>query len=161
MPPVQLPTTARMQPFVPIHRSPFPHLIPNPPAASHTPGIHPSGTTWPPAAFRKAAEKSPRHGRQPQNWPTRSRPPLLPPQSRPTNPAGVHAAAPADKSTSHQTQSPPPAGLPLRPQYALRPDDASGTGQRAPLFSPLADRLDTAHKDARNGAQRTALLIHR
>ena len=41
----------------------------DPTAASHTPGSHPCGTTCPPAAFRKAAGKSPRCDRQSQIGP--------------------------------------------------------------------------------------------
>ena len=107
----------------------------DPPAASRTPGNHPCATTPPPTTFRTAARKSPRCGRQPQNQPTGCHPPPLPPPSTPTHPAACHAAAPAGKSTSRQTQSPPPAGLLLRPQCALRPP-----------CNPLADRRDTDPK---------------
>ena len=121
MQPVQLPTTPRMQPLVPVHRSALAHLMMIRRQPAVHPGIHPCSTTRPPAAFRKAARKSPHCGPQLQNQPTGSRLPPLPPPSTPTHPAPCHAAAPAGRSTSQQTQSPPPAGLPPRQQCALRP----------------------------------------
>ena len=159
MPPVQASDTTNVTP-----RSSSPHrpYLPddNPPAATRTPGSHPCSTTWPPATFRTAAKSLRAAVANLKIGPAACRPHPSPPPSRPTNSAACPAAEPAGKSTFHQKQSPPPDGcLPCR-QSAFRPSDASGRAARL-LINPLADRRHADPKDARNGVQRAAFLVHR
>ena len=99
-------------------------------ANSGTPQRHRCGTNRPPAGGRTAAGKYFRCGRPPQSRPRADHPAPPLPLSRSTNPAAAPHAAPADKSTSHNTQSPRPAADRQGLQCAAIPAGAVATAPR-------------------------------
>ena len=159
MPPVQLPTTPRMQTLIPVHRSALPHLMP----IRRQPAVHPLAIRAIQLGLRRPFVQPQKSGLAavanlkisplapvPLLYHRRPRPNILPLATPPSPPISPHLS-----KSNHRRR--------LGSRYASSALCASPAHQGpggGPTFIPLADRLDTDAKDARNGAQVSALLIH-
>ena len=153
MRPVQLPTTPRMQPLIPVHRSTLPHLMP----IGRQPAVHP-------VTIRAVQLRLRQHSVKPQ-------------EGRLTAVPNLKIGLPAPLLLLYHRRPHPhiqplatPPGLPISTHLSksnhrrrLGADRTGGTlcSSRRIRFNPLADRRDTDAKDPSNSAQRTALLILR